>query len=144
MAGRVAGHAGVLGADRPCREPERGETRPRPEGRTQAILAQPPSPAGIHAEFWDVPAIREVVKILSDDRYQSGPSHQLLLRLCGLSFKLPDPFDEHRNEKAITRRMTEVKTQVKSLLDQGREVYAADEEAYSKPLSDPRLTRVFP
>ena len=35
-------------------------------------------------------------------------------------------------------------TQVKALLDQGREVYAADEEAYSKPLSDPRLTRVFP
>ena len=35
MAGRVAGHQDVLGPDRPCGEPERGGTRPRPEARTQ-------------------------------------------------------------------------------------------------------------
>ena len=93
----------------------------------KAILAQPPSRSGVHAEFWDVPAIREVVKILFDVEYQADSSYQLLLRLCGLSFKLPDPFDKHRNEKAITRRMVEVKTQVKALLDQGWEVYTADE-----------------
>ena len=93
----------------------------------KAILAQPPSRSGVHAEFWDVPAIREVVKIMFDVEYQADSSYQLLLRLCGLSFKLPDPFDKHRNEKAITRRMAEVKTQVKALLDQGWEVYTADE-----------------
>ena len=93
----------------------------------KAILARPPSRTGIHAEFWDVPAIRDVVKILFDVEYQADSSYQLLLRLCGLSFKLPDPFDKHRNEKAITRRMTEVKTQVNALLDAGWEVYTADE-----------------
>ena len=67
------------------------------------------------------------MKILFDVEYQSDSSYQLLLRLCGLSFKLPDPFDEHRNEKAITRRMAEVKTQVNALLDAGWEVYTADE-----------------
>ncbi|MFC2624187.1 MAG: hypothetical protein ACFN0W_06225, partial [Propionibacterium acidifaciens] len=77
--------------------------------------------------FWDVPAIRDVVKILFDVEYQSDSSYQLLLRFCGLSLELPDPFDKHRNEKAITRRMTEVKTQVKALLDAGWEVYTADE-----------------
>ena len=93
----------------------------------KAVLAQPPSRSGIDAEFWDVPAIREVVKILFDARYESDSSYRLLLRFCGLSFKLPDPFDEHRDEQAITRRMVEVKAQVKDLLDAGWEVYAADE-----------------
>ena len=93
----------------------------------KAVLARPLSRSGVHAGFWDVPAVREVVKILFDVEYQADSSYQLLLRLCGLSFKLPDPFDKHRNEKAITRRMAEVKTEVKSLLDQGWEVYTADE-----------------
>ena len=93
----------------------------------KAILAQPPSQTGVHAEFWDVPAIRDVVKILFDVEYRSDSSYQLLLRFCGMSFKLPDPFDKRRDEQAITRRMVEVKAQVKDLLDAGWEVYAADE-----------------
>ena len=146
MAGRVAGHQDVPGPDRARREPERGETHPRTEGRTQAILAQPPSQAGVHAEFWDVPAIRDVVKTLSDAEHQTDSSYQLLLRFCGPSLELPDPFDKHRNEKAITRRMTEVKTQVKSLLDQGWEVYTADEvrlehEAETRRMQPPKGQR---
>ena len=118
MCSVLTGHAGNQNAAK--------LTRTQKE-ELKAILAQPPSRSGVHAEFWDVPAIREVVKILFDVEYQADSSYQLLLRLCGLSFKLPDPFDEHRNEKAITRRMAEVKTEVKALLDQGWEVYTADE-----------------
>ena len=112
----------------------------------KAVLAQPPSRSGIDAEFWDVPAIREVVKILFDARYESDSSYRLLLRFCGLSFKLPDPFDKHRDEQAVTRRMVEVKAQVKDLLDAGWEVYAADEvrlehEAESRRMWLPRGQR---
>ena len=118
MCSVLTGHAGNQNAAKlTCTQKE----------ELKAILAQPPSRSGVHAEFWDVPAIREVVKILFDVEYQADSSYQLLLRLCGLSFKLPDPFDEHRNEKAITRRMAEVKTQVNALLDAGWEVYTADE-----------------
>ena len=118
MCSVLTGHAGNQNAAK--------LTRTQKE-ELKAILAQPPSRSGVHAEFWDVPTIRDVVKTLSDVEYQADSSYQLLLRLCGLSFKLPDPFDEHRNEKAITRRMAEVKTQVKALLDQGWEVCTADE-----------------
>ena len=118
MCSVLTGHAGNQNAAK--------LTRTQKE-ELKAILAQPPSRSGVHAEFWDVPAIRDVVKILFDVEYQSDSSYQLLLRFCGLSLELPDPFDEHRNEKAITRRMTEVKTQVKALLDAGWEVYTADE-----------------
>ena len=116
MCSVLTGHAGNQNAAK--------LTRTQKE-ELKAILAQPPSRSGVHAEFWDVPTIRDVVKTLSDVEYQADSSYQLLLRLCGLSFKLPDPFDEHRNEKAITRRMAEVKTQVKSLLDQGWEAHTA-------------------
>ena len=118
MCSVLTGHAGNQNAAK--------LTRTQKE-ELKAILAQPPSRSGVHAEFWDVPAIREVVKILFDVEYQADSSYQLLLRLCGLSLELPDPFDEHRNEKAITRRMAEVKTQVNALLDAGWEVYTADE-----------------
>ena len=118
MCSVLTGHAGNQNAAKLTRDQKQ---------ELKAILAQPPSQAGVHAEFWDVPAIRDVVKIMFDVEYQSDSSYQLLLRFCGLSLELPDPFDKHRNEKAITRRMTEVKTQVKALLDQGWEVYTADE-----------------
>ena len=114
----LTGHAGNQNAAEPARAQKQ---------ELETILARPPSQAGVHAEFWDVPAIREVVKIMFDVEHQSDFSYRLLLRFCGLSLELPDPFDEHRDEKAITRRMTEVITQVKSLLDQGWEVYTADE-----------------
>ncbi|WP_314711659.1 IS630 family transposase [Propionibacterium acidifaciens] len=118
MCSVLTGHTGNQNAAKPARAQKEG---------LKAVLAQPPSQAGVHAEFWDVPALRDVVKILFDVEYQADSSYQLLLRFCGLSFKLPDPFDKHRDEKAITRRMTEVKTQVKALLDAGWEVYAVDE-----------------
>ena len=82
MRSVLTGHAGNQNAAKPARAQKE---------ELKAILARPPSRTGIHAEFWDVPAIREVVKILSDDRYQSGPSHQLLPRLCGPSPGPPGP-----------------------------------------------------
>ena len=140
MCSVLTGHAGNQNAAK--------LTRAQKE-ELKAILAQPPSRSGVHAEFWDVPAMREVVKILFDVEYQADSSYQLLLRLCGLSLELPDPFDKHRNEKAITRRMAEVKAQVKSLLDQGWEVYTADEvrlehEAWTRRMQPPKGQRTRP
>ena len=87
------------------------------------------------------------MKILFDvEQHQSDSSHRLLLRLCGLSLELPDPFDGHRDEKAVTRRMAEVKTQVKALLDAGWEVCTADEvrlehEAETRRMQPPKGQR---
>ena len=83
------------------------------------------------------------MKILFDVEYQSDSSYQLLLRFCGPSLELPDPFDEHRDEKAITRRMAEATTRVKSLLDQCWEVCTAGEvrlehEAWTRRMQPPK------
>ena len=60
MCSVLTGHAGNQNAAK--------LTRTQKE-ELKAILAQPPSRSGVHAEFWDVPAIREVVKIMFDVEY---------------------------------------------------------------------------
>ena len=82
MCSVLTGHAGNQDAAEPARAQKE---------ELKAILARPPSPAGVRAGFWDVPAIREVVKILFDVEYQADSSYQLLLRLCGPSLELPGP-----------------------------------------------------
>ncbi len=77
-----AGHAGNQNAAEPARA-----RKQEPE----TILARPPSRSGVRAGFRDVPAIREVVKILFDAEHQSDSSHRLLLRLCGPSPEPPGP-----------------------------------------------------
>jgi transposase len=91
------------------------------------ILQSPPSESGISAAFWDVPALEDVVKTKFEVEYESDSSYQLLMKFCGMSFKKADPFDKRRNEAMITRRVEEIKEQVRGLLDAGFEVYAADE-----------------
>ena len=77
-----AGHAGNRDAAKPARAQKE---------ELETILARPPSPAGVHAGFWDVPAIRDAVKTLSDAEHQSDSSYQLLLRLCGPNLEPPGP-----------------------------------------------------
>ena len=91
------------------------------------ILAKKPSEAGIDADFWDVPALADVVETRFDVTYESDSSYQLLMRFCGMSFKLPDPFDKRRDETMIRARMGQVREQVADLLSRGYEVYTVDE-----------------
>ena len=65
MCSVLTGHAGNQNAAKLTRAQKQ---------ELKTILAQPPSQAGVHAEFWDVPAIRDVVKILSDVEYESDSS----------------------------------------------------------------------
>ncbi len=82
MRSVLTGHAGNQNAAK--------LTRARRED-LKAILARPPSQTGIHAGSWDVPAVREVVKIMFDVEYQADSSHRLLLRFCGPSLEPPGP-----------------------------------------------------
>lgn len=91
------------------------------------VLESPPSEAGVSADFWDVPALEDVVKTKFDVEYESESSYRLLMKFLGMSFKLPDPFDKRRDETKIATRMEEVRSQVSSLLAEGYEVYAIDE-----------------
>jgi transposase len=91
------------------------------------ILRSPPSEAGISADFWDIPALEDVVKTKFDVEYESDSSYHLLMRFLGMSFKKPDPLDKRRDEAKIASRMKEIKEQVRGMLTEGYAVYAVDE-----------------
>ncbi|MEJ2859503.1 IS630 family transposase [Saccharothrix sp. CCNWLW140] len=95
--------------------------------QVRAALAAKPSESGIPVEFWDVPALANLVATRFDVEYRSDSSLHLLMKFCGMSFKLPDSFDKRRDEEAITARMAEVREEVAGLLAAGVEVFAADE-----------------
>jgi transposase len=114
----VTGHAGNENAAKLTRDQK---------AELKKTLASPPSEAGVSADFWDVPALEDVVKTKFGVEYESESSYQLLMRFLGMSFKLPDPFDKRRDEAKIAARMSEIKEQVRGLLAEGYEVYTVDE-----------------
>lgn len=114
----VTEHAGNQNAAKLTRE-QKDELR--------KVLKSPPSEAGISADFWDVPALEDVVKTKFDVEYESESSYHLLMQFLGMSFKKPDPFDKRRDEAKIAVRMEEIKEQVRALLAEGYEVYTVDE-----------------
>ncbi|MGL5823824.1 MAG: IS630 family transposase [Nocardioides sp.] len=114
----VTGHAGNENA---------AKLTERQKSQLAEVLASPPSEAGVRADFWDVPALEDVVKVKFGVEYESDSSYQLLMKFLGMSFKLPDPYDKRRDEVAILKRMAELKAEVAGLLDEGYEVYTVDE-----------------
>jgi len=117
-ASLATGHAGNQNAAKLTRDQK---------DEVAKILAAKPSEAGLTVEFWDVPALADVVSAEFDVQYDSDSSYQLLMRYAGLSFKKADPFDKRRDEQVITARMAQISAQVEDLKTQGYAVYAADE-----------------
>jgi transposase len=101
-------------------------TRAQKERVKQALAAKP-SDSGIPVAFWDVPTLEDLVSTRFGVEYESDSSFHLLMKYCGMSFKLPDRFDKRRDEEGITKRMAEIRAQVKELVEGGYEVFAADE-----------------
>ena len=69
MCSVLTGHAGNQNAAKLTRV-----TRVQKQD-LKTVLALPPSRSGIDAEFWDVSALRDVVKILFDVEYESDSSY---------------------------------------------------------------------
>ena len=90
-------------------------------------LSRTPSQSDIKADFWDVPALHDVVKIKFGAECASDSSYQLLMCSPGMSFKFPNPFDKRRDEAAITARMTQIRQEVAELQARGWEVRTVDE-----------------
>jgi len=73
------------------------------------ILSSPPSEYGIPREFWDVSALREYIVAHFGIVYESLQSYHFLFRVSNFSFKLPATFDIHRDDKAVVKRIREIR-----------------------------------
>ena len=59
--------------------------------------------------------------------YESERSYHHLFAVQGYSFKLPEGFDQRRNEELVKQRMCELRQEVEQLQQQGYVPFAADE-----------------
>lgn len=80
------------------------------------IFSQPPSAYGIPKEFWDISTLKTYIKGEFGVEYESDESYRLIFILHNYSFHLPDTFDRKRDEKKVTKRMEEIKTEIVPLL----------------------------
>lgn len=81
------------------------------------VISQPPDEHGLPKEFWDVSKLKNYVSVNFGVVYESNQSYYYLLKFSGLSFKYPDKLSPSRNEKLITQRIAEIKTEIAPLLD---------------------------
>lgn len=77
------------------------------------VVGQSPNDQGIPIEFWDVPKLKNYVETKFGVIYESDVSYHFLLRFSGLSLKYPDKLSPRRNDKLITKRMKEIKKEIK-------------------------------
>lgn len=91
-------------------------------------LKKPPSEHDLPKEFWDIPILKEYVKTEFGAVYESRQSYYFLLKFSNLSFKLPDKFDDRRDENLISQKIKEIKLEIKDYLNSNEwEVFASDE-----------------
>lgn len=94
----------------------------------KSVIGQPPNDQGIPKEFWDVPKLKNYVQARFGVIYESDVSYHFLLRFSGLSLKYPDKLSPRRNEKLITKRIKEIKKEIKPMLKDPEWVVLASDE----------------
>lgn len=92
------------------------------------VLGSPPSDYGLPNTFWTLPSIKNHINSTFGVVYESAQSYYYLLRHCGFSFKLPSPFDRHRDDEYVTKRIAEICKEIKPLLKKPDwEIFVQDE-----------------
>jgi len=119
-ASLITGHAGNLNASKLTAEQRQ---------QVLTVLAQPPSAAGLPAQFWSVADLATWIRVTFDVVYESPESYHFLFNAAGLSFHNPEPFDRRRApEEQIEARMEEIREEIApALTDPDTVVVAADE-----------------
>lgn len=120
MSSIFTGHAGNLNASKLTTE-QRAEVA--------RVLSEPPSARGLPEQFWTVPDLATWLKTRFDVVYESATSYHFLLRMAGLSFHKPEPFDRRRADDAVIEaKVAQIRQDIaKDLADPDTLVYAADE-----------------
>lgn len=89
---------------------------PKQKQQVRQVLSQPPSDYGIPKEFWQVKDLKRYIRTEFGVVYESDRSYHFLFQLGRFSWKLPDRFDLKRNDQLVSRRVAEIREEVKPLL----------------------------
>ena len=94
----------------------------------QETLGKPPSETEgcLPKAFWDVSQLKEYLSASYGIVYESERSYHHILAISNLSFKLPEGFDQRRNDKLVCSRMLEIQREIKRI-KYTHTIFAADE-----------------
>lgn len=85
-------------------------------------------PDSLPNNFLSVSSLKDYINTTFGVMYESDQSYYYLLKHCGFSCKLPSPFDIHRNDELVEKRVAEIRNEIKPLLERkDTAVFAADE-----------------
>ncbi len=90
-------------------------------------LKKPPSKQGIPASFWSIAALKTYLSATYGVVYESDRSYHHLFELVNFSYKLPDAFDQRRDDALVIKRMKEIRSEIAHL--KGYEIFVADESS---------------
>jgi len=81
------------------------------------VLESPPSDYGIPKKFWQVKDLKKWIRAEFGVVYESDRSYHFLFELSRFSWKLPDKFDERRNDDLVEERLAEIREEIKPFLE---------------------------
>ncbi len=73
-------------------------------------------PDSIPDQFWSLPQLKDHINTTFGVVYESERSYHYILKHCGLSWKLPTPFDIRRDDIFIATRMEEIRKELKTYM----------------------------
>ena len=83
----------------------------------EKTLHKSPEEGGLPSEFFKLSELKNHISTQFGVVYESKQSYYYLLKHSGFSWKLPSPFDIHRDEKQIEERMKEIKEEIESFME---------------------------
>lgn len=102
---------------------------PKQKEQIKKVLSQPPSDYGIPKEFWQVKDLKRYIKTEFGVVYESDRSYHFLFKLSRFSWKLPDKFDIKRDDGLVSKRIKEIRQEIKPFLNSPNWVVLASDEA---------------
>lgn len=95
----------------------------------QETLGKPPSnkKGSLPRAFWDVKRLKEHISAEYGVVYESDRSYHHIFTLSEFSFKLPEGFDQRRDDRLVKKRMLEIQGEIEKKQKQGYSIFFADE-----------------
>jgi transposase len=91
------------------------------------LQASPDSAGGLPGSFWSVKKLKAYLQAEYGVVYESSRSYHHLFTVSNFSFKLPEGFDQRRNDELVATRMAEITQEVVRKQSEGYTVFFADE-----------------
>lgn len=91
------------------------------------LQTSPDTAGGLPSSFWSVKKLKSYLKAEYGVVYESDRSYHYLFAVSNYSFKLPEGFDQRRDDELVNKRMRAIAKEINQAMKEGCQVFTADE-----------------